>query len=108
MEHIIKDGCYDKLSVFVSSSGVVMLRSSNYDAANESIIDSDEQLKLVKALLPDILERGELDDAINGWISANVLDGEPLDDCGKCTITHNPKELYELVYDCISDVIKSK
>lgn len=67
-------------------------------------LTDDVQHKLVNALLSNLLEKGHFDKAIKGWISANMLDGDAFNDCGKTKLTLTPEDLYETIYDCIDGI----
>ena len=71
------------------------------------MLSNEVQLELVKALLPKILERGDLDKSIKTWIEQNMLDGDPMDDCGGCVAHMKPNDMYELVYDCVNGIMEN-
>lgn len=67
-------------------------------------LTDDVQHKLVNALLSNLLEKGHFDNAIKGWIEANLMSGVSMDERTADKLTFTPKDLYETIYDCVNEI----
>lgn len=105
--HIIIQSLGDEMTITDNDDGTTELYVGPFmmDGAYATLTN-EQALLAVKALLPKILERGDLDAAIKTWISHNELDGDPFDDCGNAQLTYGPESLYETVYDCIEGIME--
>lgn len=105
MEHkIINDGMDELNLEFVERNGETILFSSSYLNCCSLELKDEHKEKLAGILMNHLLEKGHFDEAIKGWISANELDGDAFDDCGKTKLTFTPEDLYETIYDCIDGI----
>ena len=107
MEHTILDYAMNKLIVKTEEGKPTMIAAYTHNQSVQLNLKPEQELALVKALLPKILERGDLDASINTWIEQNMLDGDPMDDCGGCVAHMKPNDMYELVYDCVNDIMEN-
>lgn len=107
MEHKIIDDGTDELTIYTENDKPTGVCCNTYGNSSFVELTHNRELTIVKALLPKILERGDLDALIKTWIEQNMLDGDPMDDCGECVAHMKPNDMYELVYDCVDGIMES-
>lgn len=67
-------------------------------------LETSKENHAAKKVMNSLLEKGHFDKAIKGWIEANLMDGDSMDERTADRLTFTPKELYETIYDCIDDI----
>lgn len=107
MEHKIIDDGTDELTIYTENDKPTGVCCNTYGNSSFVELTHNQERTIVKALLPKILERGDLDASIKTWIEHNKLDGDPLDGNESHTSYMNPTDMYELVYDCVDGIMEN-
>lgn len=104
-EKVVFEKMGNKVSVVLDEKvGTVLCTRMQPMMATSIKLSEAREAKLAGILMNHLLEKGHFDKAIKGWISANMLDGDAFNDCGKTKLTLTPEELYETIYDCVDGI----